>query len=62
MARKKKRFYDSFMAIKSRQGVTAGRSEVVSDWEIQDSHLNWSDNVLNKKKRSRIGHVEKRRK
>lgn len=60
MAKRKRRYYDSWEAIKSKQHVTVSQSEVVHDWEVDDMIVNNRASKLNKKKRSRVGHVEKR--
>ena len=59
MKKRKRRYYDSYDSIKSTQWKTRKRMPVVHDYEVDDLFLNCRDRHLNKRRRSRIGHVEK---
>lgn len=61
MAKKKRRYYDSYQAIKSHQMVTRGHSQVVNNLEVEEDALNNASHVVNKRKRSRVGFMEVRR-
>jgi hypothetical protein len=61
MARKKRRYRDTYEAIKSHQHITKLRSEAVHSWEVDDMYVNGMDHTLNRKRRSRIGHIETRK-
>lgn len=58
MAKRKRRYYDSYTCVKAQQQVARQKSEVVHNWEIDDIIINTKDNLVNKKKRSRVGFVE----
>lgn len=58
MKKRKRRYYDSYTAVKSYQHIVRIRKDVVHDWEIDDWVLNNRDSLVNKRKRSRIGFVQ----
>jgi len=60
MDRRRRRYYDSWETVKSKQHKARKKLFVVHDWEIEDMHVNGTITVLNKRRRSRIGHVEKK--
>jgi hypothetical protein len=62
MSRKKRRYYETYEAIKGCQHVTNLKSRAVTDWELQDLFLDRRDNMVNRRQRSRIGHVERKKK
>jgi len=62
MARKKRRYRDTYEALKSCQYATDLRPSRVSDSDIEETAISWVGYKLNKRRRSRIGHVEKREK
>jgi hypothetical protein len=61
MAKKRRRYYDTYEAVKSHQHVTRQETRVVHDWEIDDLMLNSRYTTMNKRRRGRVGHVEMRR-
>lgn len=58
MKRRKKRYYDSYTAIKSHQHITRRIAEVVHNWEYDDMLINQRDHIVNRRKRSRVGYVQ----
>jgi len=62
VARRKRKYYESYEAVKSEQRVVNNNPEPVIDWEVQDMFLNIRSVVVNKRRRGRVGHVEKRAK
>lgn len=61
MAKRKRRYYDSWEAIKSQQHVTVKESGVVRDWDVDEMMLNCRSSKVSKRQRSRIGHIETRK-
>lgn len=62
MSRRKRRYYDTYEAIKSHQYKTNRVGEAVNDWEIRDMAVEGLNHLVNKRRRSRIGYVENRKK
>lgn len=60
MTRRKRRYYDSYECVKSYQQVAGEGNQTVHDWTLDEFFLNEKRRVVNKRKRSRIGHVETR--
>lgn len=60
--KKKRRYYEVYEAIKSYQHITNKASDVVTDWEIRDCVLDDKDHLVNKRRRSKVGHIETRKK
>ena len=61
MGRRKRRYYDTYEAIKSCQHVTKLRGSTVHSWEIEEMMVNGVEHQVNKRRRSRVGHVENRK-
>lgn len=61
MKKRKRKYYESYEAIKNQQQVTRHMSELVHDWEIDDLFINGRASYLNKKRRTRIGFIETRK-
>lgn len=62
MSKKRRRYYDTYEAIKSDQHVANKKSSMVNDWEIRDLFLDNKDHLISKRQRGRIGHVERKKK
>lgn len=61
MARRRKPRYDAYTAIKSHQHVTRLQAERVHDWEIDDMFIDPRSHLVNRKRRSKLGHIQGRR-
>ena len=56
--KRKRRYRDAYQVIKNKQYVTRLHASSVHSWEVDDSNINEYEHLLNKKKRSRVGFVE----
>lgn len=59
MKKRRRRYYDSYDSLKSRQWKMRKKGRRAHDWEVEDSYLNTASGVVNRKRRSRVGHVER---
>lgn len=61
MAKRKKRYRDTYHAVKSHQHVTRWGADVVHNWEIEEIFIDSRNHKVDKKRRSRIGFVQTRK-
>lgn len=61
MAKRRKRYYDSYMAVKSHGRVVSKRTSAVHAWDVEELAVNQFEGSVNRKRRSRVGHVETRK-
>lgn len=60
--RKKRKYYDAFISVKKYNHLTSISREVVHSWEIEELFVNGREGEVNKKRRSRVGYLETRKK
>lgn len=58
MSKRRRRYYDSYMTVKSHQNITKRITSVVHKWDVEELELNIRESVVNKRRRSRVGHIE----
>lgn len=61
MAKRKRRRYDAYHALKSQQHVTTWVAQAVHDWEIDEVLIDPREHVVNRKRRSKLGYIQGRR-
>ena len=61
MAKRKRRRYDAYHALKSEQHVTTWVAQAVHDWEMDELFISAKEHVVNKRRRSRLGYIQGRR-
>lgn len=59
MARRKRRYYDSYDSVKGFQWKVDKKARFVDDDAVHDL-VNGAESIVRKRSRSRIGHVEKK--
>ncbi len=62
MAKPRRRYYDSYYSVKGKSGAVNKRRNRVHPWDVEDEMLNPAESVLNQRRRSRVGHVERSKK
>ena len=60
MTKRKRLYYDSCQSVKARQHKVKKRLRRVHDFEMDDLVVNKFDRRVNKRRRPRVGHVEKK--
>lgn len=61
MARRRKHYYDAYMSVKSHTRAIRKKGGMVHSWEVEELAVNQFEGVVNKKRRSRVGHIETRK-
>lgn len=60
MGKKRRRYRDTYQALKKHQHCTSWQSDAVHDWEIDDMRMDSRGHIVNKRRRSRLGYIQEK--